>query len=354
MRNHNPFASRIARRMAESAIPVSAPRVRTWQYGIVNDSISINGDDPNPMTFPMGIPLLDSAVSAPERADHEVIVVTGRSGAGRSGAARALEDLDWYVVDNLPPTLIPSLVGMMTPAGEGVHRLAAVVDVRSREFFADLIRVLDELRESNIPYRLLFLEADDATLIRRYESNRRPHPLQEQGGTILDGIHAEDVLLAPLRERADEVIDTTNMNVHDLSRHIRNVIAGEGERPLQLTVMSFGFKHGIPLDANHVLDVRFFKNPYWVGELRHLTGRDKPVADYVLNQLGAREFALRYADLLAPMLEGYLQELKPFATMAIGCTGGKHRSVAITELIAERMREHGFTVRVVHRDLGRE
>lgn len=311
------------------------------------------GDEPHPLTFPMGIPLLDTAAPVEPQSASEVIVITGRSGAGRSGAARALEDLDWYVVDNLPPTLIPSMVGMMTPSGEGVHRLAIVVDVRSRSFFTDLLTVLDNLRDSGTPYRLLYLEADDETLIRRYESNRRPHPLQGEG-RILDGIRAEDALLAPLRARADEVIDTTHMNVHDLSRHIRNVIAGQGDRPLQLTVMSFGFKYGLPMDANHVLDVRFFKNPYWVGELRHLTGRDAPVADYVLNQLGAREFALGYADLLAPMLQGYLAELKPFATMAIGCTGGKHRSVAITELIAERMREHGFAVRVVHRDLGRE
>lgn len=301
----------------------------------------------------MGIPLLD--VSAPVESDTagEVIIITGRSGAGRSGAARALEDLDWYVVDNLPPTLIPSMVGMMTPSGQGVHRLAIVVDVRSRSFFQDLLAVLDSLRDSGTAYRVLFLEAADEVLVRRYESNRRPHPLQGDG-RIMDGIRAEDALLAPLRARADEVIDTTNMNVHDLSRHIRNVIAGEGDRPLQLTVMSFGFKYGLPMDANHVLDVRFFKNPYWVGELRHLTGHDEPVADYVLNQLGAREFALGYADLLAPMLRGYLSELKPFATLAIGCTGGKHRSVAITELIGERMREHGFVVRVVHRDLGRE
>lgn len=305
------------------------------------------------MTFPMGIPLLDRTKPVDAVAPSEVIIITGRSGAGRTGAARALEDLDWYVVDNLPPTLIPSLVGMMTPSGEGVHRLAIVVDVRSRSFFTDLLAVMDNLRDSGVPYRLLFLEADDDVLIRRYESNRRPHPLQGSG-RIVDGIRAEDTLLAPLRARADEVIDTTNMNVHDLSRHIRNVIAGESDRPLQLTVMSFGFKYGLPMDANHVLDVRFFKNPYWVGELRHLTGRDEPVADYVLNQLGAREFALGYADLLAPMLQGYLTELKPFATMAIGCTGGKHRSVAITELIGDRMREHGFGVRIVHRDLGRE
>lgn len=314
---------------------------------------TFDGEDPNPMTFPMGIPLLDRTKVTPEACSTEVLIITGQSGAGRSGAARALEDLDWYVVDNLPPTLIPSMVGMMTPTGQGVHRLAIVVDVRSRSFFRDLLMVMDNLRDTGVAYRVLFLSADDETLVRRYESNRRPHPLQGNGG-ILDGIRAEEALLAPLRARADEVIDTTHMNVHDLSRHIRNVIAGEADRPLQLTVMSFGFKYGLPMDANHVLDVRFFKNPYWVGELRHLTGRDQPVADYVLNQLGAREFALGYADLLAPMLQGYLTELKPFATMAIGCTGGKHRSVAITELIGERMREHGFVVRVVHRDLGRE
>lgn len=314
---------------------------------------SLDGDDPTPLTFPMGIPLLDTHATAQLADAGEVIIITGRSGAGRTGAARALEDLDWYVVDNLPPTLIPSMVGMMTPSGQGVHCLAIVVDVRSRSFFQDLLAVLDNLRDSGTSYRILFLEATEETLVRRYESNRRPHPLQG-AGRIIDGIHAEDALLAPLRARADEVIDTTNMNVHDLSRHIRNVIAGEGDRPLQLTVMSFGFKYGLPMDANHVLDVRFFKNPYWVGELRHLTGRDPAVADYVLNQLGARDFALGYADLLAPMLKGYLAELKPFATMAIGCTGGKHRSVAITELIGERMREHGFVVRVVHRDLGRE
>lgn len=311
------------------------------------------GDDPNPLTFPSGIPLLDKAAHAPHHVDNEVLIITGRSGAGRTGTARALEDLDWYVVDNLPPTLIPAVIGMMTPGGEGVHRLALVVDVRSGAFFNDLLTILDELRDGGLPYRLIFLEADDETIVRRYESNRRPHPLQEEG-TILDGIHAEDLLLAPLRARADEIINTTHMNVHDLSRHIRDVVAGEKDRPLQLTVLSFGFKYGLPMDANHVLDVRFLKNPYWVGELRHLTGRDAPVAEYVLNQPGARDFGLRYADLLAPMLRGYLSELKPFATLAVGCTGGKHRSVALTELIAERLREHGFSVRVSHRDLGRE
>lgn len=312
------------------------------------------GTDPNPPTVPRGIPLLDEAGADPLPQENEVLIITGLSGAGRSGAARALEDLDWYVVDNLPPSMLPALVGMMSPGGgTGVHRLAVVVDVRSRSFFQDLSATLDKLKESNVPYRIIFLEAEEATLVRRYESNRRPHPLQGEG-TILDGIHAEERLLAPLRTRADEIIDTTHMSVHDLSRHIRDVIAGEGLRPLQVTVESFGFKYGLPLDADDVLDVRFLKNPYWVDELRHLTGRDKPVADYVLGLPGARAFGDGYADLMAGVLDGYLTELKPFVTIAVGCTGGKHRSVAMTEHIAQRLRGAGFTVRVLHRDLGRE
>ena len=310
--------------------------------------------DNNPPTVPAGIPLLDvnSPVVAPI-ASNAVLIITGASGAGRTGAGRALEDLDWYVVDNLPPSMLPALVGMMSPAGGGVHRLAAIVDVRSRTFFADLTKTLDQMRDMGVAYRVIFLEADERTLVKRYESNRRPHPLQGQK-TILDGIEAERRMLAPVRRIADEVIDTSNMSVHDLTRHIRDVVAGEGDRPLQITVESFGFKRGIPIDADHVLDVRFLKNPYWVDELRHLTGRDKPVADYVLDQPGARQFVVSYADLLAPMLQGYISELKPFATIAVGCTGGQHRSVACAELIANRLRENGYPVRVHHRDLGRE
>lgn len=312
------------------------------------------GQDDNPPTVPTGIPMLDELPGAPAPAVNEVLIITGRSGAGRSQAARALEDLDWYVVDNLPPSMLPALVGMMSPGGEaGVHRLAVVVDVRSRAFFTALSATLDKLQAAGVLYRIIFLEADEATLVRRYESNRRPHPLQGEG-TIIDGIRAEDRLLQPLRTRADEVIDTSHMTVHDLSRHIRDVVAGEAERPLQLTLESFGFKYGLPMDADDVLDVRFLKNPYWVGELRHLTGRDQTVADYVLDQPGARAFAEGYADLLAPMLKGYLTELKPFVTIAVGCTGGKHRSVAMAELIAQRFRDTGFSVRVLHRDLGRE
>lgn len=307
----------------------------------------------NPPTIPQGIPILDAKAQLPENNGPEMLIITGMSGAGRTRASMALEDLDWYVVDNMPPQLLPALAGMMTPDGGGVHRLAAVVDVRSREFFHEFENVLARLLAEKIQYRLIFLEADEAELVKRYESNRRPHPLQEDG-RILDGIAKEKQMLAPVRARADEIVNTTRMSVHDLTRHMRDVVAGDSKQPLKLTVMSFGFKYGIPLDADHVLDVRFLKNPYWVSELRHLTGRDEAVAKYVLEQPGAREFAKNYADLLAPMLDGYLNELKPFVTIAIGCTGGKHRSVANTELIASRLREKGFAVRVIHRDLGRE
>lgn len=311
------------------------------------------GDDPKPPTFPAGIPLLDEATSLPSASEPEMLIITGLSGAGRTRASMALEDLDWYVVDNLPPTLLAALAGMMTADGGGVHRLGAVVDVRSREFFKDFEGVLASLTEQHIKYRLIFLDASDETLVRRYESNRRPHPLQGDG-RILDGIRRERQLLAPLRARADVLIDTSNMSVHDLTRHMRDAVADAADIPLKITVMSFGFKYGLPLDADHVLDVRFLKNPYWVTELRHLTGRDEPVATYVLQQQGAHDFATGYADLLAPMLRGYLSELKPFVTIAVGCTGGKHRSVAMTELIASQLRRHDFPVRVMHRDLGRE
>lgn len=307
----------------------------------------------NPPTVPAGIPLLDEMARLPKASEPELIIISGMSGAGRTRASMALEDLDWYVVDNLPPTLLPALAGMMTVDGSGVHRLGAVVDVRSREFFHDLEDVLAKLNEDAVTYRIIFLEADEATLVRRYESNRRPHPLQGDG-RILDGIRKEKQMLAPLRARADEIIDTSKMSVHDLTRHMRDIVAGQADTQLKLTVMSFGFKYGLPLDADHVLDVRFLANPYWVSELRHLTGRDEPVAKYVLEQPGARDFAIGYAKLLAPMIRGYVNELKPFTTIAVGCTGGKHRSVAMTELIAATLRDEGFPVRVLHRDLGRE
>lgn len=313
--------------------------------------------DDNPLTVPNGIPVLDEeheTNQAPQPFDrNEILIITGRSGAGRTHAANALEDLDWYVVDNIPPTLLPPLAGMLTPTGKGVHRLAAVLDGRGRQFFSDIDQVLADLRNTGVPYRVIFLDADDAELIRRFESSRRPHPLQGEG-TITQALKRETELLKPLRDQADSIIDTTNMSVHDLSRQVRMLVEQETEIPVQITIESFGFKHGLPLDADHVLDVRFLKNPYWVGELRHLTGKDQPVSDYVLEQEGAKEIAETYSRLISSMIPRYKNELKPFVTVAIGCTGGRHRSVAMTELVAKNLRGAGHPVHVLHRDIGKK
>ncbi|WP_043347021.1 RNase adapter RapZ [Beutenbergia cavernae] len=306
-----------------------------------------------PPTVPEGIPMLEAHTPRPEDERAELLIITGMSGAGRTRAAAVLEDLDWYVVDNLPPTMLLPLAGMMTASGAGVRRLAVVVDVRGGEFFADLARVIDDIRAQDLEYRIVFLDASDEVLVRRFEQVRRPHPLQGDG-RILDGIAEERRVLAHLRERSDVVLDTTDLTVHELAAQVRDVVAGEADRPLRLTLVSFGFKYGLPLDADHVVDVRFLSNPYWVTELRHLTGRDDAVRDYVLALPGAQDFVDAYVSAVEPVLDGYLREQKPYVTIAVGCTGGKHRSVAIAEAMAERLREDGNSVRTLHRDLGRE
>ncbi|EEJ54383.1 RNase adapter RapZ [Mobiluncus mulieris] len=308
--------------------------------------------DPTP-TVPQGIPELDACQPAATVHRAQMLIITGMSGAGRSQTAQVLEDLDWYVVDNLPPRMLQPLARMMTPEGNGVHRLAVVVDVRSRSFFSELMTTLDQLQEAHIEHQTLFLDASDSVLVRRYEQVRRPHPLQGKG-RILDGIQAERGLLAPIRDRANLYIDTTNFSVHDLARKIRDIVSEGKDAGLNITVMSFGFKYGLPLDADHVVDVRFFANPYWVSELRHLSGKDEAVAKYVLERPGARQFAENYVNALAPVLNGYLDELKPFVTIAVGCTGGRHRSVAMCEYIAGLLRDKHFSVRATHRDLGKE
>lgn len=302
--------------------------------------------------IPAVIPALDNSTELPQADVPELLVITGMSGAGRSRAAATLEDLGWYVVDNLPPRLLGAMAGLITP-GSDIKRIAVVVDVRSREFFDELDETLDKLLDQKLDYRVMFLDASDAVLVQRYESVRRPHPLQG-GGRLLDGITAERVVLAPLRERSDIYIDTSTLSVHDLARQIRKDLGSSADKGLHLTVMSFGFKYGLPLDADHVADVRFLPNPYWVTELRNLTGRDAPVRDYVLGREGAREFIDAYANLIAPILDGYVHELKPYVTFAIGCTGGKHRSVAMTEYFSTKLRDLGHNVRTIHRDLGRE
>ena len=294
----------------------------------------------------------DEQTPLPAGERPEILIITGMSGAGRTRAAAALEDLNWYVVDNLPPRLLMTLAAMMR-TGDGISRLAAVVDVRSREFFTEMVSVIGQIRQTGMDYRVIFLEASDGELVRRFDTVRRPHPLQGDG-TVLDGIAEERKLLQSLKNRADVIIDTSALSVHDLARKIRELVDDPTEKRLHLTVMSFGFKYGLPLDADHVVDVRFLSNPYWVSELRHLTGHDKDVRSYVLALPGATEFIDRYVAAIEPVLDGYVDELKPYLTIAVGCTGGKHRSVAISEAIAERLRRAGHTVRTLHRDLGRE
>ncbi len=284
---------------------------------------------------------------------QEVLIVTGMSGAGRSTVGNALEDLGWYVVDNLPPQMLRPLVELAGKAGNNLPKVAAVVDVRGGKLFADLEETVEALREAT-PVRVLFLEATDAALVRRFEQVRRPHPLQGDG-TLLDGIGAERQRMLGLRESSDIVVDTSDLNIHQLATTISETFSSADTPGLQLTVLSFGYKYGLPADADLVADMRFLPNPFWVPALRALSGLDAQVSDYVLAQEGASEFVDRYVLALAPVLAGYQRENKRHATIAIGCTGGKHRSVAIVQRLASLLREQpGVAVSIKHRDLGRE
>ncbi|MCP9272760.1 RNase adapter RapZ [Mycolicibacterium arenosum] len=284
----------------------------------------------------------------------EVLLVTGLSGAGRGTAAKVLEDLGWYVADNLPPELIFRMVELGLAAGSRITQLAVVMDVRSRGFTGDLDSVRSELATRQITPRVLFLEASDDILVRRYEQNRRSHPLQGNQ-TLAEGITAERAMLAPVRAVADLVIDTSKLSVHELRASIERAFGGEAVAQTSVTVESFGFKYGLPMDADTVMDVRFLPNPHWVDELRPHTGQHPAVRDYVLGQPGARDFIDTYHRLLETVIDGYRREGKRYMTVAIGCTGGKHRSVAIAEALAAGLQGGGeLTVRVLHRDLGRE
>ena len=295
----------------------------------------------------------EPAAVTPHGEERELLVITGMSGAGRSTAGDVLEDLGWYVVDNLPPQLIGTLLDLTAAGGSPMRRIAAAVDVRGRTFFAALRTAMTQLQRRGVRTRMLFLDADDDALVRRFESVRRPHPLQG-GGRLLDGIVEEREALGDLREQADIAIDTSHLNVHQLAARVTEAFGGEAGPLLRVSVMSFGFKYGLPLDADHVVDVRFLPNPHWVAELRPRTGLDEAVSEYVLGQDGALDFLDLYAKALRPVLGGYLRERKRYATVAVGCTGGKHRSVAITEALAQRLRTTGASVTTVHRDLGRE
>lgn len=291
---------------------------------------------------------------AAEHADRhgELVVVTGMTGAGRSTAAKELEDLGYYVVDNMPPSLLRDVVRLVDESRGVAQPVAVVVDVRSGSFFQSLQTNLAQGATSRHA-TLVFLEASDDVLVRRQEAARRPHPLQGTG-RLLDGLRREREVLAELRSDADLVIDTTALNVHQLTDRIAEAFGTPDTMRLKVTVTSFGFKYGIPVDADFVADMRFLPNPHWIPELRPGTGKDTEVAEFVMSQPGAAEFLDGYLAVLERVAEGYLREGKRFMTIAIGCTGGKHRSVAVAEEIARRMSEAGYKTRATHRDLGRE
>ena len=285
--------------------------------------------------------------------DRELLILTGMSGAGRSTVARALEDLGWYVVDNVPPALLPQLSEQSELTG--IAKMAVVADVRGGKFFDALTSALSTLKQRNISYRLLFLDASDQALVQRFESTRRPHPLQA-GDRIVDGISRERSKLDHLRADADVVIDTSNLNVHQLEKRASEIFGGTSANAIRINVLSFGYKYGIPVDSDLVVDCRFIPNPHWVPELRPLTGLAPDVRAYVLNGEGVADFVTSYVSVIGKMLPGYRREGKKYVTIAVGCTGGKHRSVAIAEEIATRLSQMGEEVsaHATHRDVGRE
>ena len=283
----------------------------------------------------------------------EVTVLTGLSGAGRSEAAKALEDLGWFVIDNLPPALIRKMLTLALAPGNDITRIALVIDARGGTFFEEAVEELQKVRRDVANYRLVFFDADDEILVRRFDATRRRHPLAVDDRVEV-GIARERELMARFREGADLIVDTSDLSVRDL----RNKLSAyfEGGTPaegLKTTVISFGFKHGLPLDADLVLDVRFLPNPHWIDGLRELTGLDEPVQDYVMRHDVTEDVLARVKDLLAVLLPGYQTEGRHYLTIALGCTGGRHRSVVLAELLGAFIRDKGFSAKVIHRDVGR-
>jgi UPF0042 nucleotide-binding protein len=290
------------------------------------------------------------------KGDTEILIITGMSGAGRSTVAHSLEDLGWYVVDNLPPALLGNLIELVTTS---VKKVAVVIDVRGRAFFGDLTKSLSDLADQGITRKILFVDAADDVLVRRFESTRRPHPLQGSD-RILDGISKERDRLREVRDSADLVIDSSALNIHQLEKKIADYFHEDSDTDLRVNILSFGYKYGIPVDADLVVDCRFISNPHWVPELRPLSGLDKPVSDAVLNNDNVQDFLERYQALFETMTTGFIAEGRKYLTLAIGCTGGKHRSVAVAvELVKrltkqENLLKYKIEAQALHRDLGRE
>ena len=282
----------------------------------------------------------------------DFLIVTGLSGAGKSRAADVLEDLDYYCVDNLPVALMPKFAELCIATGGRYEKVALVTDVRAKNGFDELLKTLDQLKEMNCACRILYMDADVPTIVRRYKETRRPHPLAKRGGSIEEAVYREIDLLAPIRERADFIVNSSELTLGQLQGRLFELIAPAGsKRQLEVTVEAFGFKHGVPLDADLVFDVRFLPNPYYLEELRPLTGLDRPVAQYVFDSNDARTFMTKLEDLLDFLLPLYVEEGKLSLLIAVGCTGGRHRSVAIASALTEYLKAKGVSAVNVNRDI---
>lgn len=285
----------------------------------------------------------------------EIVVITGMSGAGRSEAIHTFEDLGFFCIDNLPPSFIPQLVNLAELPGSRIRRLAVVCDVRAHGFFAELAGELKSLDDRSIDYHVLFLEADDDTLLRRFKETRRRHPLCDDGSSVIDGIRQEREALGEIRARADVIVDTTELVPRELRDQIRDRYFNESlATTLAITMVSFGFKYGLPKDADIIMDVRFLPNPYYNPDMRQLTGLDEPVREFVLGNAETEAFLSRWFPLLETVVPGYIMEGKHHLAIGVGCTGGMHRSVALAETTAAFLRDCGYRVAVSHRDIGRD
>lgn len=281
----------------------------------------------------------------------DFLIISGLSGAGKTRAANVLEDLDFYCVDNLPTALLTKFAELCLATRGRYERVALVTDVRGQESFTELFAALDELREMGVTYRILFVEASEATIIKRYKETRRPHPLAGEGGSIQEAVEREMKLLAPMRDAADYIVNTTGLTLSMLQSRIRGFFEGQRKRGLLVNVESFGFKFGIPMDADMVLDVRFLPNPFYVEELRPMSGMDAPVREYVLSSDTAQDFLDRLCGMIDFLLPQYAEEGRYALTIAVGCTGGRHRSVAVAKALADHLQDMGEDVQFSNRDL---
>lgn len=284
------------------------------------------------------------------REELELVIVTGLSGAGKTEAVRSLEDLGFFCVDNLPPSLVPKFTELLAQSEPPVKKIALVMDIRGGHFFDTFFESLKYLDGEGFDYEILFLEASDEALVRRFKETRRRHPLSQEG-RILEGIIAERQRLRDIRGRAGKIIDTSELTPQQLKEQVRDLFGQGKSRSMVITVMSFGFKYGLPLDADTVIDVRFLPNPHYDQELRPMTGEDPPVEDYVMRSPETASFLLKLSDMLLFLLPYYVREGKSHLVVAIGCTGGKHRSVAIARYIGSVFKNEGYRVSVKHRDI---